>query len=60
MAVAATVDTSPSMPLSAVVKDFTDVKSTSTTSTLALYAPGFLDRVRTVTCSFASTSASRT
>ena len=59
IAVAATVDRSPSMPLSAAVKDSTDVKSTSTTLTLASYAPGFLDRVRTVTWKFASTSALR-
>jgi hypothetical protein len=57
VAAAAIVDTSASMPLSAAVKDSTDVKSTSTTFTLASYAPGFLDRVRTVTCRFASTSA---
>ena len=60
MAAAATVDTSPSMPVSAAVKDSTDVKSTSTTLTLASYVPGFLDRVRTVTWKFASTSALRT
>jgi hypothetical protein len=60
MAVPATVDTSPSIPLSAAAKDSTDVKSTSTTLTLASYASGFLDRVRTVTWKFASTSALRT
>jgi len=45
----ATVETSASTPLSAAVKDSTDVKSTSTTLMLASYAPGFLERVRTVT-----------
>jgi len=60
MAAAATVETSTSTHLSAAVKDFTDVKSTSITLTLSSYAPGFLERVRTVTSKFASTSALRT
>lgn len=58
--VPATVDTTPSIPLRAAVKDSWDVKSTSMTLTLASYAPALRDRVRTVTWKFASTSALRT
>ena len=59
-AVPATVETSPSIPLSAEVKDSTDVKSTSITLTPASYVAGFFARVRIVTWKFASTSALRT